>query len=296
LTGATESMQHVPTRTRRPIDRPRGFTLIELMVGLVLGILVCFALVTLFVNNSRARREIDQASQQIENGRYALDLLRDDLHLAGYYGDLVPQQGFTVSTGVVPSVCAIDVAGLNLAAPPAALQWPVAVFGIAGGDAVPACVSSATGGQKAGTDILVLRRTSTVPTTGSLAATKIYLQAAGCKTDLEAHKDFVIDLGANPAAFVRMKRGCSAASPAAIYEFQTRIYYVSNEPIPTLRLLTLSGTSSTNEPWSRASKTCGSSTAATTSAATAWPRTIANAFPPETHASRRIGPTWCRSG
>jgi type IV pilus assembly protein PilW len=74
------------------------------------------------------------------------------------------------------------------------------------------------------------------------------LQAAGCKTDLEQHKDFVIDVGANPAAFVRMKRGCSAASPAAIYEFQTRIYYVSNESIPTLRLLTLSGTSSTNEP------------------------------------------------
>jgi prepilin-type N-terminal cleavage/methylation domain-containing protein len=103
LTGATESMQHVNTPSRRPIACPRGFTLIELMVGLVLGILVCFAVVTLFVNNSRARREIDQASQQIENGRYALDLLRDDLHLAGYYGDLVPQQGFTVSTGVVPN-------------------------------------------------------------------------------------------------------------------------------------------------------------------------------------------------
>jgi len=39
----------------------RGFTLIELMVGLVLGVIVLFALVTLFVNNSRMRREIDQA-------------------------------------------------------------------------------------------------------------------------------------------------------------------------------------------------------------------------------------------
>ena len=142
---------------RRPSGRILGFTLIELMVGMTLGVIVLFALVTLFVNNSRMRRETDQASQQIENGRYALDLLRDDLHLAGYYGDAVPQQGFTVAAGTIPSVCATDIVGLQFVAPPAALQWPVPVFGIAGGDGVPTCVSSATGGQKAGTDILVVR-------------------------------------------------------------------------------------------------------------------------------------------
>ncbi len=226
--------------------RPHGFTLIELLVGLTLGVLVLFALVTLFVNNSRMRREIDQASQQIENGRYALDLLRDDLHLAGYYGDAVPQQGFAPTTATIPNVCATDVANLQFVAPPAALQWPVPVFGIAAGDAVPACVSSATGGQKAGTDILVVRRTSTMPTTGALTATKVYLQASGCKTELEQHKDFVVDVGANAGTFARTKKGCAAAGD--IYEFETRIYYVSNETVPTLRLLTLSGTSSTNEP------------------------------------------------
>lgn len=226
-----------PTRTR-------GFTLIEMMIGLLLGTIVLFALVTLFVNSSRMRREIDQASQQIENGRYALDLIRDDLHLSGYYGDAVPQQGYTVSTATLPSVCATTVAGLQFVAPPAALQWPVGVFGVAAGDAVPACVSGATGGFKAGTDILVVRRTSTVPA-AALTATKVYVQAAGCKTELEQHKDFVIDTGANAATFVRNKRNC--ASVADIYELQTRIYYISNETIPTLRLLTISGTSSTNE-------------------------------------------------
>ena len=139
--------------------RSHGFTLIEMMVGLVLSVIVLFALVTLFVNNSRMRREIDQASQQIENGRYALDLLRDDLHLAGYYGDAVPQTGYTVATATLPDICASTVANLLIVPPPAALQWPVPVFGIAAGDVVPTCVSSATGGQKAGTDILVVRRT-----------------------------------------------------------------------------------------------------------------------------------------
>ena len=226
---------------RRP-GLPRGFTLIELLVGLTLGVLVLFALITLFVNNSRMRREVDQASQQIENGRYALDLLRDDLHLAGYYGDVVPQQGFTVTTATIPGPCATTVAGLQIVPPPAALQWPVPVFGVAGGDTVPTCVSSATGGQKAGTDILVVRRTSSQPTTGALTATKVYLQAAGCKSELEQHKDFVVDLGANAGTFARTKKGCVTASD--IYAFETRIYYVSNETIPTLRRLTISGTSS----------------------------------------------------
>ncbi len=230
----------------RPGARPGGFTLIEMMVGMALGVIVLFALVTLFVNNSRMRRETDQASQQIENGRYALDLLRDDLHLAGYYGDSVPQLGYTVATATIPSICATTIAGLQFVAPPAALQWPVPLFGIAGGDAVPACVSSATGGQKAGTDILVVRRTSTLPTTGGLTATKVYIQATGCKTDLDQHKDFAIDVGANAGTFTKTKKDCTTA--ADIYELQTRIYYVSNETIPTLRMLTISGTSSTNEP------------------------------------------------
>jgi len=233
---------------KRPV-RARGFTLIELLVGLTLGVLVLFALVTLFANNSRMRREIDQASQQIENGRYALDLLRDDLHLAGYYGDVVPQQGFTAATATIPSPCAETVADLWIVPPPAALAWPVPIFGVAGGDLVPPCVSTATlleKGHKAGTDILVVRRTSSLPTTGGLTGTKVYLQAAGCKTNLEQHKDFVVDVGANPGTFALTKKGCASAGD--IYEFQTRIYYVSNETIPTLRLLTISGTSKTNEP------------------------------------------------
>ncbi|HET9833771.1 MAG TPA: PilW family protein [Vicinamibacterales bacterium] len=232
-------------RVRAPIV-PRGFTLIELLVGLTLGVIVLFALVTLFINNSRTRAEIDQASQQIENGRYALDLLRDDLHLAGYYGDVVPQQGFTVAAAQIPSICATTVAGLQIVAPPAALQWPVPVFGIAGGDTAPTCVSSATGGKKAGTDILVVRRTSTKATTGALTAGKVYMQASACQTELDQHKDFAVDVGANAGTFALQKRGCATAGD--IYELQTRIYYVSNETIPTLRLLTISGTSSTNEP------------------------------------------------
>jgi type IV pilus assembly protein PilW len=231
-------------KDKRPIA-PRGFTLMELLVGLTIGVLVLFGLVTLFVNSSRTRREVDQTSQQIENGRYALDVLRDELHLAGYYGGLVPYQGYPIASATTPSVCASDVAGLQFVAPPAALQWPVHVFGIAGGDPTPACVAAAPGGVKPGTDILVVRRTSTVAIAGAPAAGNVYVQPSNCKSELVQHMDFAVDVGANAGAFTRTKRGCTTA--ADIYEFQTRIYYVSNETIPTLRLLTISGTTSTNE-------------------------------------------------
>ena len=236
--------------TRMPAQR--GFTLIELMIGLLLSGIILFALVTLFGNNSRMRNEIDRATQQIENGRYALDLLRDDLHLAGYYGDVIPQSGYAAGSAYVPTntelcdtTAGTVLTSLHFNLSP--LQWPVPVIGIAGGDTVPTCVSGATGGQKAGTDILVVRRTSTIPTpSASLVAGQIYVQASGCNTELQQHKDFARGLGSPASTFVLQKKGCAVASD--IYQVETRIYYVSGETIPTLRLLTLSGTASTNEP------------------------------------------------
>lgn len=220
----------------------RGFTLVELMVGLVLSLIVMFALTVLFANNSRTRAQIDRSTQQIENGRYALDQLRDDLHLAGYYGDVAPQQGFVPTSATIPDICASSLTGVQFDLSP--LKWPVPVFGYAAGDAEPVCI--ATPGRKADTDILVIRRTKTGPTaTAALDATRIYLQASGCKDELTQHKDFGRALGTGAAAFPLHKRGCTAT--ADVYEYETKIYYISDEAVPTLRLLTISGGSSINE-------------------------------------------------
>ncbi len=225
----------VPTQ---PLARTLGFTLIEVMIGLALSLVVIFALVALFTTNSRARSEIDLATQQIENGRYAVELIRDDLHLAGYYGAVIPQAGYLPAAAAVPTIVEICASTLS------PLAWPVPVFGVAAGDPVPTCVSGATGGHKAGTDILVVRRTRTIPAAGGLAAGEIYVQASGCNTELQQHKDFAAALGS--AAFALQKKGCAAVSD--VYRFETRVYYISNETVPTLRMLSLSGSTSTNEP------------------------------------------------
>ncbi len=129
---------------------------------------------------------------------------------------------------------------------PALQQWPVPVFGIAAADAdaaPPACVT--TPGRKVGTDILVVRRTRTIPT-APRGQPHLSCRRPDATPRVSSTRISCATSDPCPDTFALHKKGCVDA--ADIYEFQTRIYYVSDETIPTLRLLTISGSTSTNEP------------------------------------------------
>src|SRR5687768_3121033 len=102
-----ERRRHRPVRdamTSHPlISRHAGFSLIELMVSTTIGLVVLAALATVFANTSAARAELDRSSQQIDNGRYAVDLLTEDLQIAGYFGELNVTS--LVVPGAMPDVC-----------------------------------------------------------------------------------------------------------------------------------------------------------------------------------------------
>ena len=68
--------------------RMRGFSIIEFMIALTLSLIVLAALTAAFVSNSRSRTEIERANEQVESGRYALQILTDDLEVAGFYSHL----------------------------------------------------------------------------------------------------------------------------------------------------------------------------------------------------------------
>jgi len=72
--------------SRARMVRPRGLSLIELLVAIALGGLLMGGAISLFVNN-RATYEItnDMARLQ-ENARFALQLLTRDIRMAGYVG------------------------------------------------------------------------------------------------------------------------------------------------------------------------------------------------------------------
>ena len=77
--------------TYRTLRLPRsqsGFSLLELFIAIAIGLIVLASLTTFFVSTSSNRREIDRSSRQIENGRFAVDLLRQEVRLAGFYADI----------------------------------------------------------------------------------------------------------------------------------------------------------------------------------------------------------------
>ena len=71
--------------------RLAGFSLVELMVGMTIGLLITAALSTLFLNINRVNNEMAKTSSQIENGRFTLQLLQADIVHGGFWGEHVPQ-------------------------------------------------------------------------------------------------------------------------------------------------------------------------------------------------------------
>ncbi len=63
-----------------------GFSLIELMIATLLGIMLTFGATSIYVKNTRDAREIENASLLSENGRFALQILTKSIRHAGFFG------------------------------------------------------------------------------------------------------------------------------------------------------------------------------------------------------------------
>ena len=136
----------------------RGFTLVEVMVALVIGMAILLALSTFFANNSGNQNELERSTRQIESARFAIDLIAEDLQHAGFYGEFSPDSLPVAATYTTSAACPAAAADLGwvLPVPPAAPQLPVALQGIAAATQ-PACLED----RRAGTEAVILRRVDT---------------------------------------------------------------------------------------------------------------------------------------
>jgi type IV pilus assembly protein PilW len=136
-----------------------GLSLVELMVGLTMGLIVSAALLTLYVNLSRTNAELSRTSVQIENGRFASQLLRANLQLAGFWGTYLPKFDNLAFRTAAPDDVPTDVPSPCKAY----ADWtdedkrnfvglPVAVY-----DAVPTGCETLITNLQPNTDILVIR-------------------------------------------------------------------------------------------------------------------------------------------
>jgi type IV pilus assembly protein PilW len=74
------------------MKRAQGFSLIELLLALALGVVVTAGIVTLFVGNNRTYTLLNGQSRMQENARFAVDFISRSARAAGYFG-CDPEQG-----------------------------------------------------------------------------------------------------------------------------------------------------------------------------------------------------------
>ncbi len=66
--------------------RQRGFSLVELMVAIAIGIFLLAGAITLFLNSKRTYTEQDDMARIQESLRFASQLISRDIRVAGYFG------------------------------------------------------------------------------------------------------------------------------------------------------------------------------------------------------------------
>jgi type IV pilus assembly protein PilW len=234
-----------PRRTGRAASQT-GFSLVELMIAVALGLVVLTAMAATFFSSSRTREEVERASQQIENGRYAVQVLSDELRLAGYWAQFNAGNAGLPAPASMPDPCAVTPAGLSNAI-------PVHIQGYDNpGAAAVAALSCPISDWKLDTDIVVVRRVSTC-TRGAAdcpaVANAPYFQASLCNNSLELGSATPTDqfrLDSNIAGLDRHRKDCTTIQPD-YRQYITRIYFIANndasgDGIPTLKRAELVGT------------------------------------------------------
>jgi type IV pilus assembly protein PilW len=198
-----------------------------------------------FVNSSNANREMKNNAEQIENGRFAIELLSQDVRHAGYYGEL---STLPAAPGAAPDPCAAPTAGAVSDTVNNALALGVQSIdpaSIPGG--CSALLTSAN--LRSGSDILVVRRadTTVVNSTGSgtIVGGTVYLQtstesalvqygvagsinntqdATGGTSTLQ-RRDFSVAASGAPPLFPQIA--------ASVRKLRTHIYFVAPCSVPS---------------------------------------------------------------
>ncbi|MEW6166525.1 MAG: PilW family protein [Pseudomonadota bacterium] len=261
-----------PLRAQVPArSRQAGVTMIELMIAMVVALVLLAALAAMYGSSVKARNEIERTNRQVENGRYAIQLLRDDIQLAGFFGELnMVDVGRTAPPlpGALPDVCVTHLSALPSdgvvdadrtydavldALDYLAVSMHVHVQGFDNVD--PAALTGCLAGidLKPSTDVIVVRRVLTCDAAVGcpFTAGAPHLQASQCSQTgddeidstpffLAAVADSAVD-----ATFTLRDQNCVAdatynANNTPVRRYMTHIYFIAknnvgSDGIPTLK-------------------------------------------------------------
>ncbi len=244
-----------------PGRRQGGFTLIELMAALVVGLILMGGILQIFISSKNAYTVQEGLARLQENGRFALDLLSRDIRMAGYMG--CPKLVVDPATQRPRNLTST----LNSAELP--YHFAVGLEGFDGASGYPAYLLSQLGEPpRAGTDAIVVRSviSEAIPVLVPNNATTVYtaltgsLQAGDLLAIADCAKVRVFQAGSitgtgSMLAITHPATGVPGNNPAAwggagdqgdgwfdagaeVYPVQTRLYYIRRNPdsIPALYL------------------------------------------------------------
>jgi len=246
-------------RARHPGEA--GFSLMELMISITIGLLLLTGVASLFSKSSISQNEIRRSAAQIENGRYAMDTMVQDLQMAGYFG----QYRTTSFASSLPDPCAISTSA-NVQA---LLQMPVLGYGAAGVTSYPD-ISATTCGTylpntnlAKGSGILVVVRSDSnyVPISTTTTAGTWYLQTnpasfevqngggtTSCTSKADGSASSITRRCLTPSTSDPCSAICPAGSPVGfIRQVHVNIYFVAPCNVPSTGVATDACTGSSDD-------------------------------------------------
>ncbi len=203
-----------------------GITLIEVLIGSLLGFILSLAIMSSVINSNIVNRESMKSLEISENGRFLNDILKHDISNSGFYDSL----GDLPSGGASVDPCNVGLFNNSV-------EYPVQGFNDTNTGEM-AALSSCALQLESDTDVLVLRRASSVIEVPASLPDEYHFQAD--------YENYIVQRTVDPSLFpYANKQGAED-----IRQYLVHIYYVSPCPeidcssssatdVPTLKRLEL---------------------------------------------------------
>lgn len=200
----------------------KGLSLVELMVALLLGVVLSFGAVNLFLQSKRSFLQDEQTARMQEGGRYANRYLSRELSMAGFYGGILRGEDVTSNLTSGTDNCYDWLADTSLFIEH---RNNVDSAGVESGtgDALPSACLSGTDTIVPGTDVLVIRRvgdrthflrdeTATETGSSTFNASTVYLRLE------DYNVSTTLETGNNV--------GTTGSKPLAVWEYRPQLLFV----------------------------------------------------------------------
>ena len=186
------------------MKRQFGFTLIELMISLALGVAISWVVLDISLNAIRNSRDIIATGDVIAKGGYLGDLLKREIKHAGFYGRITSTNIVFSPDSPQTDWCTVTPTKRHLTTP---------VFGL--NNKTSLCTDT---GLLVDSDVLMIRRASTAVAPSLLVAAQHYIQSN--------FDDVILETGA-AANFTLTEMDGITSAP--IHEFYQDVYYVDSD-------------------------------------------------------------------